>query len=322
MEATYHIPVLGAETAEWLAKGPDGTYVDATVGGGGHAEQLLERLGESGRLIGIDRDPEAIGAATARLARFGSRFEPVQAPFWDLADILRSRDLDQVAGVLFDLGVSSHQIDAAQRGFSFQEDGPLDMRMGPDAARSAEEVVNGYDRQELLRIFRAYGEERASPRIATAICRHRAEQPIRRTLELARIVRGAAGGSHPHKALARIFQAIRIEVNGELGRLQEALTSAIDLLAAGGRLAVLSYHSLEDRTVKQVFREAALGCICPPDLPVCGCGLKPRLKILTSKGRKAEEAELRQNPRARSATLRVAERIVEEAASAASGQAP
>ena len=321
MEDTYHIPVLVAETVDWLVQDPGGTYVDATVGGGGHAEQLLERLGESGRLIGMDRDPEAIGVATSRLAQFGSRFEAVQTPFWNLAEVLRSRGVGPLAGVLFDLGVSSHQIDAARRGFSFQQDGPLDMRMGPDAALPAVEVVNEYDRQELLRIFKEYGEERASRRIADAICRHRTEEPIRTTLELARIVRGAAGGSHPQKALARIFQAVRIEVNDELSRLKEALASAIDLLEAGGRLAVLSYHSLEDRTVKQTFREAALGCICPPDMPVCGCGRKPRLKILTQKGRKASAAELAENPRARSATLRVAERTAETDGPPAPGQA-
>lgn len=311
MAAEYHIPVLAAETVEWLVWDPDGTYVDATTGGGGHAEQVLNRLGPAGRLIGIDRDPEAIATATGRLARFGSRFEAVQAPFWELEGILGSRGLETVAGVLFDLGVSSHQIDTASRGFSFQEDGPLDMRMGPDAARTAEDVVNGYDRDALIRIFRAYGEERASRRIAEAICRRRAEAPIRHTRELSRVVREAAGGSHPQKALARIFQSIRIEVNDELGRLQQTLASAIDVLTAGGRIVVLSYHSLEDRTVKQVFRDAAKGCICPPDLPVCACGRKPRLKVLTRRVVRAGQAEVALNPRSRSATLRAAERTSE-----------
>jgi 16S rRNA (cytosine1402-N4)-methyltransferase len=311
MAAEYHIPVLATETVDRLAWDPNGIYLDATTGGGGHAERLLDRLSEAGRLIGIDRDPEAISEATARLARFGSRYEPVEAPFWELKGILRSRGVAAVCGVLFDLGVSSHQIDTAQRGFSFQEDGPLDMRMGPDATRTAEDVVNGYDRDALVRIFRTYGEERASRRIAEAICRRRAEAPIRRTRELSRIVREAAGGSHPQKALARIYQAIRIEVNDELGRLEEALTSAIDVLSAGGRLAVLSYHSLEDRAVKQTFAEAARGCICPPDMPVCGCGRKPALKVLTRRGVKAGPEEVARNPRARSATLRVAERTQE-----------
>lgn len=311
MTAPFHIPVLADETVDWLVRDSGGTYVDATLGGGGHAERLLARLGASGRLIGIDRDPEAIAAASARLARYGQRFQAVRAPFRDLKAILGSRGLTHVAGVLFDLGVSSHQIDTPQRGFSFQADGPLDMRMGPDASLSAEAVVNGYDRQALTRIFRRYGEERDARRIAEAICRHRAEAPVERTQDLSRIVKAAARGSHPQKTLARIYQAIRIEVNDELGHLREALEAAVELLAPGGRLAALSYHSLEDRTVKQAFAEAARGCICPPDMPVCGCGRKPTLRVLTRRGRKADAEEVARNPRARSATLRVAERTQE-----------
>ncbi len=311
MQATFHIPVLGPETIEWLATDPDGTYVDATVGGGGHAAYLLDRLSGRGRLIGIDRDPEAIRQSADGLSRFGTRFESVQAPFWELPHILGRLGLETVSGILFDLGVSSHQIDSPGRGFSFQVDGPLDMRMGPDATRSARDVVGEYDREELAQVFLKYGEDRASRRIATAICRRREQEPITRTQDLAEVIRSAGGGPRPQKTLARIFQAIRIEVNQEIGRLEDTLTSALDLLGTGGRLAVLSYHSLEDRTAKQVLSAAARGCICPPDLPVCGCGRNPTAKVLTTRGQRPSAEEILQNPRARSATLRVAERLPE-----------
>lgn len=305
----YHTPVLGRETAEWVVADPQGTYVDGTLGGGGHAEALLARMGPAGRLIGIDRDPEAIREASERLRRFGSRVTAVQAPFWELPGVLAELGVARIAGVVFDLGVSSRQIDEALRGFSYLQDGPLDMRMGPDAPRSAREVVNAYSRAELTRIFREYGEERAAARIARAICRRRAQAPFERTLELAETVSGAVRGPQAQKSLARIFQAVRIEVNGELDRLREALDGAIAALAPGGRIAVLTYHSLEDRIVKQAFRDAARGCTCPPDLPVCGCGRVQMLRVLTPKSIRAGAEEVARNPRARSATLRVGERL-------------
>ena len=311
MPPTYHIPVLGPEAIDWLVTDPAGTYVDATVGGGGHAAILLDRVSSRGRVIGIDRDPDAIREATSRLDRFEKRFEAIQAPFWDLPEILARIDLAAVTGILFDLGVSSHQIDSPDRGFSFQEDGPLDMRMGPDAECSAQDIIDGYDRADLARIFLNFGEERASKRIATAICQRRSREPITRTLDLAEVIRSAAGGTHPQKTLARVFQAIRIEVNDEIGRLETTLTSAAHLLSTGGRLAVLSYHSLEDRAVKRVFGTEAKGCICPPDLPVCGCGRQPTVRLLTPRGQRASSDETLKNPRARSATLRVAERLQE-----------
>ena len=315
---SYHTPVLGPEVVTWLVGDPSGVYVDGTLGGGGHAERLLERMGERGRLIGIDRDPEAIREASVRLHRFGERVQVVQAPFWKLPRILCDLGIAQVAGVLFDLGLSSRQIDDASRGFSYLQDGPLDMRMGPDARRSAGEVINTYSQRSLVQIFRDYGEERAAPRIARAICRRREQAPLTRTSELADLIVGEDRGGRPQKTLARIFQAVRIEVNEELDPLRGALEGAVGALQAGGRIGVLTYHSLEDRTVKQVFRDAARGCICPPRLPVCGCGRVATLKVLTRKGVRAGAEERESNPRARSATLRVAEHTGAEGG----GQAP
>ena len=305
----FHTPVLGPETADQLVTDPRGVYVDATLGGGGHAEHLLKRIGEEGRLIGVDRDPEAIAEASRRLAGFGDRLRTVQAPFWELPHILEDLSVSRAAGMLFDLGVSSHQIDDPERGFSYQQDGPLDMRMGPDAPRTAHEVVNTYSQAALTRVLKTYGEERASGRIARAICRHREEDPLTRTWELRNLVAEVTGGAHLQKTLSRIFQAIRIEVNEELSHLQSVLEQAVEALQPGGRIAVLSYHSLEDRCVKQVFREAAKGCICPPDLPVCGCGREPTLKILTPRGIRPAADERARNPRARSAALRVGQRL-------------
>ena len=305
----FHTPVLGPEVSIWLMTDPAGVYVDATVGGGGHAEGLLEGLGEAGRLIGIDRDPEAVREASRRLHRFGERAAVIGAPFWELERILANRGVRGVAGLLFDLGVSSHQIDDPERGFSYRHDGPLDMRMGPDATRPAREIVNTYSQEALTRVFRTYGQERASARIARTICRIREQKPITRTLDLADLVARQVRSPHLQKSLARIFQALRIEVNGELEHLETALEGAVEALRAGGRIGVLSYHSLEDRAVKRVFRDGARGCICPPDLPICGCGRVVTLKVLTPRGIRAGEAERARNPRSRSATLRVAEKV-------------
>ena len=311
MASEFHTPVLGPDVSKWLVTDPEGVYVDATVGGGGHAEYLLEQTGERGRLVGLDRDPDAICESARRLARFGERVTLVRAPFWEMPRVLDEMGVFGVAGIIFDLGVSSHQIDDADRGFSYRQDGPLDMRMGADAPQCAQDVVNGYSQQALTRVFRVYGEERAAARIARAICRRRERRPVMRTLELAELVAQEARGPHTQKTLARIFQAIRIEVNGELDRLSEAIDGAVDALRPGGRVGVLSYHSLEDRTVKQVFRDAARGCICPRDLPVCGCGHSATLKVLTPKGIRPRQVEQARNPRCRSATLRVAARLSE-----------
>lgn len=305
----YHIPVLGPDVSNNLITDPNGIYVDATLGGGGHAENILSALTEKGQLIGIDRDPEAIAKASNRLATFGNRFSSHQAPFWELPHILSHLGIPKIAGVLFDLGISSHQIDSAERGFSFQQNGPLDMRMGPDATQSASHIINAYSQQELTRIFRAYGEERASPAIARAICLAREEEPIATTRQLADLIDRTVRGPHIQKTLARIFQAIRIEVNQELIHLEQIFQETINLLQPGGRIAVLSYHSLEHRVVKQVFQRASTDCINPLKLPICPCNRQPMLRVLTRKGIRPTEKDIAQNPRARSATLRVGEKL-------------
>jgi len=304
----YHIPVLGPDVSKYLISDRDGIYVDATLGGGGHAEGLLNELSEHGKLIGIDRDPEAISKASQRLAPFGNRIVFQQAPFWQLPDILEAQGVSKIAGILFDLGISSRQIDSSERGFSFQQNGPLDMRMGPDAKLTASDVVNTYSQNDLVRIFRSYGEERMSPVIAKAICRVREEEPFETTRQLADLIDRTVRGPHIQKTLARIFQAIRIEVNDELAHLEKIFQFAVDLLQPHGRLAVLSYHSLEHRVVKQVFQVGAQECISDLKLPICPCKRQPMLRVL-AKGIRPEEEDIAENPRARSATLRVAEKL-------------
>ncbi len=305
----YHIPVLGPDVSNNLITDRQGIYVDATLGGGGHAENILKELSPQGQLIGIDRDPDAITKASQRLAPFKDRVTFHQVPFWHLSDVLASQGVHQIAGILFDLGLSSHQIDASERGFSFQQNGPLDMRMGPDANRSASEVVNTYSQAELTRIFRTYGEERASPIIARAICRVREEEPITTTIQLADLIDRTVKGPHIQKTLARIFQAIRIEVNNELSHLEPIFQTAVDLLQPGGRIAVLSYHSLEHRIVKQVFQCATRDCISELKLPICPCQRQPMLRLITRKGIRPKQEDIAENTRARSATLRVAEKL-------------
>ncbi|MBT4138349.1 MAG: 16S rRNA (cytosine(1402)-N(4))-methyltransferase RsmH, partial [Candidatus Latescibacteria bacterium] len=304
----YHIPVLGPEVSDHLISDRDGIYVDATLGGGGHAESILSELSPQGSLIGIDRDPEAITKTSQRLARFEKQVVFHQVPFWQLPEILTEQGVTQIAGILFDLGLSSHQIDTSERGFSFQQSGPLDMRMGPDANLSASEVVNTYSQQDLTRIFFTYGEERTSPAIARAICRVREEEPIATTIQLADLIDRAVRGPHIQKTLARIFQAIRIEVNNELAHLEHIFQTAVDLLQPGGRIAVLSYHSLEHRIVKQVFQTATRECISPLKLPICPCDRQPMLRVI-AKGIRPKQADITTNSRARSATLRVAEKL-------------
>lgn len=302
----YHVPILGPTVSKHLVTDPNGIYVDATLGGGGHAEWVLERLGKSGKLIGIDRDPNAIEVAAKRLSAFADRVCVVRAPFWNLRQILTARGIASIAGILFDLGVSSHQIDQADRGFGFQRDGPLDMRMGPDAKCTARDVVNSHSQRDLARIIKTYGEERAATRIARAICDHR---PFDRTGELARVIARHSGGPRRRKTLARVFQAIRIEVNDELTHLEDALQTAVDLLRPGGRVGVLSYHGLEHRAVKRVFERGTRGCIGPVDLPVCACDRHPVLTLPTRRPLRPDAAEVAQNPRARSAAFRVAQRL-------------
>ena len=311
MEKDYgHKPVLLEECLDALAIRPDGIYLDGTLGRAGHSLEILRRL-TTGRLIGIDRDMTAIEAAKERLAEFSDRVTLVHSNFSELGSVLEQLGVDGVDGMLFDLGVSSPQLDEAHRGFSYMQDAPLDMRMDAGAALDAREVVNTWSADELKRILRDYGEERYAPQIARAIVRAREQKPIETTLELVDVIRSAMPASalrekqHPAK---RSFQAIRIAVNGELDALPPMLEAATKGLRPGGRLAVITFHSLEDRIVKQTMRDLATGCTCPREFPVCVCGNKPKLELVSRKPIVSGEAELEENPRARSAKLRVAQR--------------
>ncbi len=290
----------------------DGIYIDCTAGGGGHSFAIASRLIGAGRLIAIDQDADAIRAAGARLAPFGERVTMVRSNFSDVASVAQRLELPKIQGALIDLGVSSYQLDTAERGFSYMQDAPLDMRMNQDAELTAWKVVNEYSEAELKRILYAYGEEQFAPRIASAIVKARADKPIERTGELSDLIKYAIpakareGGHHPAK---KSFQAIRIEVNSELSIIEPTLRALCDLLAPGGRLAVLTFHSLEDRIVKQTFASLAQGCTCPPSFPVCVCGKKPQGKVITRKPMLPSEQELTENPRSRSAKLRVFEKI-------------
>ena len=306
-----HVPVLLNECIEGLRLRPDGTYVDGTLGRGGHSEAICRRL-TTGRLIGIDRDEAAIVEAGERLRPWSGRVTLVRDNFRRLGGILDDLDIEKVDGMLFDLGVSSPQLDDASRGFSYMADAPLDMRMDKSDGLTAYEVVNTWDEAELRRIFFEYGEERYSGRIASAIERRRRSSPIATTLELVEVIKSAMPPAalrekqHPAK---RCFQAIRIAVNDELGALREMLDTALDRLATGGRLCVISFHSLEDRIVKSAIRARENGCTCPPEFPVCVCGFKKTVMSVTKKPVTPGEEELSSNPRARSAKLRIAERL-------------
>ena len=309
MEYT-HKPVLLAPCMEALQIRPDGVYVDGTLGRAGHSMEIARRL-TTGRLICIDRDMAAIDAAKERLAPYLDRVTLVHSNFSELGDVLRQAGVAGADGMLFDLGVSSPQLDDGSRGFSYMQDAPLDMRMDTSAPLTAYEVVNTWSGEELRRIFYEYGEERSAPAIAKAIVRARETRPVDTTLELVEIIKGAMPPAalrekqHPAK---RSFQAIRIAVNGELDALPPMLTSAVEGLNPGGRLAVITFHSLEDRIVKNTLRDLARGCTCPPEFPVCVCGNKPKVRLVTRKPIVADVAELEDNPRARSAKLRVAEK--------------
>ena len=300
-----HKPVLAAEVVEWLAPSRGGFFVDATVGAGGHAAALLE-AGPGIRLLGIDRDPDALALAAERLAGFGDRARLLSANFGDLDDALSGSPAPD--GILADLGVSSMQIDRAERGFSFRREGPLDMRMGREG-RTAADVVATASVEELTRIFREYGEEWMAAKIARGIVAERAAGPITSTRQLARIVANAKGSREKIDPATRVFQALRIEVNEELLALSRFLAAAVERLNAHGRLAILSYHSLEDRMVKEAFRRDSGVCSCPPRLPTCVCGARRVLRVLTRRPIVPTEAERQSNPRARSARMRVAEKL-------------
>jgi 16S rRNA (cytosine1402-N4)-methyltransferase len=306
-----HKPVMFAECMDALNIKPDGIYVDGTAGGGGHSAGIASRL-TAGRLIAIDQDEAAVRAASRRLEPFGEHAVVVRNNFRRVADVCAELGIERIDGILLDLGVSSYQLDTPERGFSYMTDAPLDMRMDDRGGRTAYDVVNTYSEADLRRILFSYGEERFAGRIAARIVAARAEHPIETTGELSGIIKAAIpaaardGGHHPAK---RSFQAIRIEVNGELDVIRPALEAAVNLLNPGGRMAVITFHSLEDRIVKETFAEMARGCICPPDLPVCVCGRKPLVRPVSRKPILPTAEELNDNPRARSAKLRVAEKL-------------
>ena len=311
MSAFHHISVLLNECLEGLDIKPDGIYVDGTLGGAGHSSQIAKRL-RGGRLIGIDRDPVALKAAGERLAPFGDTVTLVHSNFCEISRVLDGLGVEAVDGILLDLGVSSPQLDDGERGFSYMVDAPLDMRMNNGDALTAQTVVNTWSYEELRRILFDYGEERYAPQIAAAICRRREHKPINTTLELVDVIRSAMPASalrekqHPAK---RSFQAIRIAVNDELGAVHKVMDAAIPRLKKGGRLAIITFHSLEDRIVKNGMNDAAKGCICPPSFPVCVCGKKPQVKLVNRKPVTAGNEELELNPRSRSAKLRVCEKL-------------
>ena len=311
MSEFHHVSVLLEECIQGLNIRPDGIYVDGTLGGAGHSSRIAAEL-TTGRLIGIDRDPVALKAAGERLAPYGDRVTLVHSNFCEIAKVLDDLGIDAVDGILLDLGVSSPQLDDGSRGFSYMADARLDMRMDSGDALTAETIVNTWSYEELRRILFDYGEERYAPQIAAAICRRREQQPIQTTLELVDVIRSAMPAQalrekqHPAK---RSFQAIRIAVNDELGAVRKVMDAAIPRLKQGGRLAIITFHSLEDRIVKNGMAEAAKGCTCPPSFPVCVCGKKPQVKLITRKPVVSGDEELEFNPRARSAKLRICEKM-------------
>ena len=306
-----HISVLFEETVDGLNVKPDGIYGDGTMGGAGHGRAVCERLGEGGRYIGIDQDEAAIRTGTERLAPFGDKVTIVRSNYADMVSVVHGLGIEHVDGIMLDLGVSSYQLDTVERGFSYREDAPLDMRMDQRQSLTAAHIVNEYSERELFRIIKEYGEDRFAKNIAKHICIEREKKPIETTLELAEIVKHAipakirATGGHPAK---RTFQAIRIELNHELSVLEDNLNGMIDLLNLGGRLCIITFHSLEDRIVKNNFKKNEDPCICPPGFPVCTCGMKSKGKVITRKPILPSEEELEANSRSKSAKLRIFEK--------------
>lgn len=312
MEFT-HVSVMAKEVMDALMPERGGIYVDCTAGGGGHSFEIAKRLPASSRLVSFDQDDEAIAACKERLAPFEDRVTIVKTNFRNLAAALDSLGIDHIDGAMWDLGVSSHQLDDGERGFSYMKEAPLDMRMDQTAQKTAYDVVNGYDEGELVRILRDWGEERFASRIAARICERRAAHPIETTTELADIVTGAipaaARRAEAQNPARRSFQAIRIEVNGELDAIAPSIEAAVERMNPGGRLAVITFHSLEDRIVKDTFRTLSTGCTCPPEFPVCVCGGKPKIRLLSRKPILPGRDEIEINPRSHSAKLRTAEKV-------------
>lgn len=311
--SSYHTPVMTGEVLRFLNPGPGKIIVDATLGGGGHAEAIIKYLLPGGKLIGIDCDSQAIDASQLRLTLFQEAFQPIKGNFYHLQSLLRQAGITKIDGSVFDLGVSSHQLDCSQRGFSYSEDVFLDMRMDEDLTETAFDILQQESAAELNRIFKEYGEEKWAGRIARFIEEYRRSKgPIKQSNQLVEIIKSAVPaavrrrGGHPAK---RIFQALRIAVNSELENLKSALEQSIEVLKPGGRLVIISYHSLEDRLVKNKFRDSSLECTCPPGFPVCKCEAEPRIKVLTSKPVFPSEEEIKDNPRSKSARLRAAEKL-------------
>ena len=308
-----HKTVLLNEMIDNVLTDPDGIYVDGTTGGGGHSYEIAKRLGDKGRLICIDQDAEALDAARVRLAPFEEKITFVKSNYVHMNEVLSELSIPKVNGIVLDLGVSSYQLDNAERGFSYREDAPLDMRMDREQSVTAKDIVNEYPESELFRIIKEYGEERFARSIARNICRQRKEKPIETTLELVDLIRTSMpakarnGKSHPAK---RTFQAIRIELNRELDVLRDSLDGMIDILDDGGRLCIITFHSLEDRIVKTIFRKNENPCTCPSDFPVCVCGKKSKGKVITRKPILPGETEMEENPRSKSAKLRIFERVL------------
>lgn len=308
-----HVSVMAKECMDALDPTRGGIYVDCTAGGGGHSLEIVKRLPEGSRLICLDRDDNAIAACTARVSDYSDKVTIVKSNFRNIASALDMIGVDKIDGVMWDLGVSSHQLDEGDRGFSYSKEAPLDMRMDQTEGKSAYDVVNFYSEDELRRIIRDYGEEKFASRVAQFICRKREIAPIETTTELADIISSAIPAQkrmkesqHPAR---RTFQAIRIEVNGELDAITPSIEAAVERLNPGGRLAVITFHSLEDRITKETFKTLATGCTCPPEFPVCVCGGKPKINLLSRKPILPSEEELEINPRSRSAKLRIAEKV-------------
>ncbi|RMD50212.1 MAG: 16S rRNA (cytosine(1402)-N(4))-methyltransferase RsmH [Ignavibacteria bacterium] len=303
-----HKPVLLDETLDLLVTNKSGIYFDGTLGFGGHSTGILKRLNRHGKVVGSDKDKEAFDYCKKQFAG-EERFEPFLTSFVNIDKISKILFIDKFDGILADLGVSSYQLDNADKGFTYREDVPLDLRMDRDAQVTAADILNDYDEKEIARILFEFGEEKKSRRIAAEICRRREEKPIKTTGELKEIISSLVPPNFLNKSLSRVFQALRIEVNNELEELKEFLNKSVDLLKIGGRIAIITFHSLEDRIVKEFFKYEALDCICPPEFPVCRCDKEAKLKIITKKPVVAGDLELKDNYRARSAKLRVAERI-------------
>ncbi|WZL74731.1 16S rRNA (cytosine(1402)-N(4))-methyltransferase RsmH [Clostridiaceae bacterium 35-E11] len=307
-----HVSVLLKETIENLNIKADGIYIDGTLGGGGHASQICEHLNEQGLLIGVDQDEEALKAAEGKLNKYSNQKMFVHSNFSNIKNILLERNISKIDGMILDLGVSSYQLDEGSRGFSYKHDAPLDMRMDRNKDFSAETIINEYEEKALQRIIQEYGEERWAKRIASFIVNERNKHPIRTTGELVEIIKNAipaaARRSGPHPA-KRTFQAIRIEVNNELGILEQTVRAISEVLNPGGRICIITFHSLEDRIIKNTFRDLSIACKCPPEYPICKCDGKAVLKVITRKPILPSEEELQNNPRARSAKLRVAEKV-------------